>query len=59
MKKQPKKTAKKPAAPRKRKPAPKPKPVHPVVVWEVEGEGEQPSWVVRVVNRLTAWIKGA
>lgn len=57
MKKQPKKTAKKPAAPRKRKPAPKPKPVHPVVVWEVEGEGEQPKdWLDRAIDKMVEWF---
>ena len=56
MKKQPKKTAKKPAAPRKRKPkaapvaAPPPPPV-----WEVEGEGEK-DWLDRAIDKMVEWF---
>jgi hypothetical protein len=48
------KRPKKPAKPRK----PKPLPVHPVVVWEAEGEGEPPrDWLDKIIDKVAGWLK--
>ena len=56
MKKQPKKTTKKPAAPRKRKPKAAPVVAPPAPpVWEVEGEGEK-DWLDRIIDKVAGWL---